>query len=154
MTLFQTILQDDKQTLFEIIKIFHPYLNNNINKVIDANRVVITIKYDWIVVALAYHNQSGNMVRASLGIKNGDVHPMITGGNKSIKVFQDALDNNQVSFKVWRFSDDELYLKDQTGILNQREHDLELRKEASELLKSKGYDVQTAFEMYKIYHED
>lgn len=149
MTLFQTLLPEDKDTLWDIIKIFHPDARD-----IEKHRMVVSIKYDWVMVKMSGHTDTTQPVQISLGIENSSLHPMIYGGPKPIKVFQDALDNNQVSFRVWRFADDDKYLKDQTGVLDQLKLDTELRKQAVELLKSRGYDLQTAFEMYTLYHQD
>lgn len=147
MTLFQTILQEDNDTLWEIVKIFHPNAPDN-----HKHRMVVSVKYDWITVKLSYYATS-NAIQVSLGIHNAQAFH-ISGGNKPIKVFEDALTNNEVSFRIWRFTDDTLYKEYTDEPFGEGPGDQDCCKEAVELLQSRGYDLQTAFEMYTIYHQD
>ena len=151
-TQFQLSLCKDRDTLYDIIKIYHPYIEQyDIDKI--KSFLNIELRYDWVTVKLNYKNKIGEL-KISLGIENGNVQPIICSGNKPMYVFQDAIDNNQVSFRVWRFVDDILYNRESVFDEDIAQVNRELSNQAASLLKSRGYTVQSAKEMFKIYHKD
>jgi hypothetical protein len=151
-TQFQLTLGNDRDTLYDIVKIFHPYIEvYDIGKI--KSLLSIELRYDWVTVKLRYKNKLGEL-NISIGIENGNVQPMIYGGNKPMSVFEDALDNNQVLFRAWRFVDDILYNRESVFDENIAQVNRDLSNQVAELLKSRGYTVQSAKELFTIYHED
>lgn len=151
-TQFQLSLCNDIDTLYDIVKIYHPYIElYDIDKI--KSFLKVDLRYDWVMVRLNYKNKIGEL-KISLGIENGNVQPIICSGNKPMRVFEEALANNQVSFRVWRFADDILYNRESVFDEDVAQVNRDLSNQAAELLKSRGYSVQSAKEMFTIYHED
>lgn len=144
-TEFQRKLVKDKETLWTIVKIFHPdipetFETKNGPLSVKDNKLCAYLKYDW--VCIEFRIKSFGVV--SLGIDN--CHQWELFGPKITKnMMQKALNDGTCKFHVWRFTRDEMSAAGQSK---------ELEAAAIDILKKAGYSLQSVSEMYKIYYED
>lgn len=153
MSEFQIKLMRDPETLAEIIRIAHPGIPEEWMSSTGKTKFTlignlkepegrVTPKYDWVCI---YMRIKGRLV--SLGIENC-VHPFwgegITG-----EMYEDALKNGLVHFKVWRFVDDRLFKK----ILPYQKTDLG-NYDWDKFFLSRGYAYKSTEEFLSYYYSD
>lgn len=143
-TKFQRNLTEDKDTLLKIVKIFHPDIPDSITTkqgITIPLQVIITPdeKYDWVII----YGKVQGYGTVSIGISNSN-HYSLFGPKITKEDITEALIDGSIHFRLWRFVDD--LLSDTTNGT--------MEEEAIDLLKQKGYTLQSVEEFYKIYYKD
>lgn len=155
-TVFQKKLIEDKNTCWDIVKLYHPdipdFTTTDKGDKIDvkALRMCISLKYDWVIIDFKVKDYGC----ISIGIHNAKNYNLF-GMGITKKMMQRDLDNGTTQFSVWRFVKDKFYqpsISIETTAYTLKEQ--ELAEKAINLLKSKGYKLQSVEEFYKIYYQD
>ncbi len=125
------LIQEENQSkLFEIVRLFHPYLTS-------MNGLSVSAKYDWICVR-------GGAVDIGIQFPTG-----LTGTGWKKEDFEKQHNNNK--FKAWRFADDKYYGKSEYfGI----EYMSALNPYVHTLMTLLEIPKPTPHEMMKYYYSD
>lgn len=171
ITKFQERLSKDYETLWKIIKLYHPDIDDkhferfksvptqvkggawkNINK-------SVYLKYDWVIIDFNIRGYG----RISLRIENcknsgGALGIGLFGPRVTKKDMQNAIDQGNVEMYIGRFADDKVYreqeIKDASTPDYLKEKDPEALAAGIQVLKDAGYTIQSVDEWYKIYYSD
>lgn len=145
MTKFQAKLISDKDTLWNIVKLFHPELPDEV----PNNAGMISVKdvrlcaytnYDW--VCIEFRARGYGLI--SIGVENcNDVNFKHLGMGHKLEDFQRTLDEGGVAFRAWRFAMD---CKSDDGNPDVAEY--------TKILTDAGYELQSAKEWYDYYYKD
>lgn len=141
MTEFQKRLSQDKETLWKIVKVFHPEIPDTAKERIKEGGLL----YDWVTISMRIKGYG----YISLGIDNC-YQTKLYGPYITKEKMQKALIDGTVTFRIWRFADD---VKSRPYSVTNSLHEPEM-EEGIKILKEAGYKLQSASEMYKIYYED
>lgn len=149
-TKFQSDLVKDKDTLWDIVKIFHPDIPEEVTTRAGHKRIVKNHMkasahphYSWVEIefrVLGYgyvHICLDNKTNTSLcgsGVMKSDM--------------QEALDLGKVSITAWRIVNDKGYKNEYPRIVGKEE------LETVALLLSRGYSLISADEWYYYYYQD
>lgn len=154
-TEFQRKLIKDIDTLWEIVKIFHPDLPDSAisrkgNNYSWKDKMRVYEHYDWVCIEI---NKIPNYGSVNISISNSQNYKLY--GPKVTKAeMKTALEDGTITMDIWRFAGDDGY-KDRTlNTIDERALDLGKKERGIELLKSRGYTLQSVDEFYKIYYED
>jgi len=156
-TEFQRKLIKDIDTLWVIVKLFHPSIIESFeykkDKQIFTKQTKDTINaywhYDWVCIDLKVPGY-GNV---RIGINNSAQYKLY-GPRVTKEEMKTALEDGTIFFDVWRFAGDTGGVKNDKDPLADRKYDEPAKIAAVELLKSKGYTLQSVDEFYKIYYAD
>jgi hypothetical protein len=157
-TKFQKKLMNDLDTLWGIVKIYHPDIpeHTTTNKGEQLNvkekKLSAYLKYDW--VCIDFRVKGYGLI--SIGVDNCNQTGLF-GPRISKQQMSKALRDGTCSIRTWRFSLDSKYksFTPEKGSWNTRsEAEEALDQKAVELLTSKGYGLQSVDEMFQIYYED
>jgi hypothetical protein len=149
LTHFQKSLVNDRDTLWGIVKLFHPDIpeESPTNKGLVSTKdrkLSANVKYDWVVIV--FRVRGWGIV--SIGINN--CHQYKLFGPKITKEdMSKALKDGTCTLRTWRFCMDKKSSSTKIGAEEE-----ECCKQAVELLKSRGYKLQSVEEMYEIYYSD
>lgn len=146
MTKFQQRLLKDRQTLWDIVKLFHSdipdYVLTTKERLLNVPLMMEGgINYTWVTIGF----NVPNFGRIDIGIENKAGSSLYGSG-----INKDMIKAEQVklSFRAWLFVGDVKYkhLSDEQIAL--------LQPKINELLKSRGYRVIEVDEFYKDYYQD
>lgn len=145
---FQQQLPKDIDTLWEIVKIWHPEIPDTWETKrsgimsVKENKLNPYCKYSWVCIdfRLAGYGQ------VSIGIDNGNNYSLY-GPRTTKDDIRQAMAKGLITIRTWRFSLDKLSREDesQDEVNNQR---------TTELLKQKGYTIQSVDEFFDDYYSD
>lgn len=117
-----------KEHCIQICKMLHFTLSDE-----QLSKLTFSYKYTWVTVGFRIKKYG----YVSFAIDNHDSGISLFGDRITKKDIQDALDRKIIWFKVWRFSDDEIYKREQ---------------QVTEFLKT-NFKQPSLEEFYKVYYE-
>jgi hypothetical protein len=145
MTKFQAKLLSDRGTLWDIVKLFHPTMPDEVENFkgtkivnIKEERLAAYSKYQWVVIEFRVRTYG----LISIGITNVR-NSTCYGSGITKQHMSDDIANGNVKFDAWRFSLDKLF----NSVRDKSE-------QASEILISKGYKLIEVDEWYNYYYQD
>jgi hypothetical protein len=146
VTQFQKTLPKDIDTLWDIVKVYHPDIPEE-----AKGKVSTSLNYDWVCIEFRVKGYG----YVAIGVDNCCQYAL-WGDRVSKADMIKALQDGTVTFRTWRFSTDKLFEKDIAKSLSPEHKQLEneLSDKSIEILKSAGYKLQSPEEMYHIYYED
>ena len=149
MTNFQRTLPQDKETCWQIVKLFHPELEDAYKHKMIARKG----NYHWVTIEFRVKGYG----QISIGIDNN--HNTTLFGNRVTKgMMQSAIKNGDVSFRCWRFSldRDSIEFKDDYDdyIMKIDQEEEILKPLYQALLKKAGYKLMPVSTWYDLYYED
>ena len=101
---------------------------------VQLKKLTFGYKYTWVTIQFRVKGYG----YISFAVDNHDSGTSLFGGKVTKKDIEDALKRKAIWFKVWRFSDDEIYK----------------REEQSKQYLSNNFKQPTVDEFHKIYYED
>jgi len=151
-TEFQRKLIKDLDTLWEIVKIYHPTLpdlaiSRKGNEYSWKEKMRAYWHYDWVCIEIIKIPDYGSV---HIGINNSQNYTLY-GPRVTKAEMKTAIEDGSITMDVWRFAGDAGNRKD---TLDQRKLDAPQKEKAVELLYSKGYTLQSVDEFFKIYYKD
>lgn len=133
MNNFQKSLTSNKNCIWDIVKIFHPDIEEEKKEKIKAY-----IKYDWVCI---------RGCGVDIGIQF-ECHLM--SGFKPLHLFEKELKNNE--FRAWRFVEDSKYKLENKEEL--RYLKVFYKKCLNDILKKHNIEKPTARQMSDFYHSE
>lgn len=130
---FQKSLVSNKECIWDIVKLFHPNIDEN-----KKGEIKVYTKYDWVCI-------NGGCVDIAIEF---ECHLM--SGNKPLHLFEKELKNNE--FRGWRFVSDSKYKledKDEFKYLK-----ILYKKCLNDILNKHNIQKPTAKQMSDYYHSD
>ena len=151
-TKFQQTLPGDKETLWKIVKLFHPDIPDEfVNRksirrsIKDEFMTAYPGNYDWVSIRFKVPGYGD----ISLGINNAhQVRNKFWGPDWTLQEFKIGFQEGEFDFRIWRFVDDTLYINSLDLSKD------ELHDQYVEILKSAGYELQSPQEFYHNYFKD
>jgi hypothetical protein len=150
---FQKILSRDKETIWKIIKVFHP----NIPEVDKKGKslkesIEISTPYDWVAIGLNYPGG-----RVHISITNCKHH--FYGSSITSKNYIEAVEANKVRFNVTVHSMDSTYEEIDYNYDKNLEEFINSVSwikypEYRDILVNAGYDLKPTKEFMRYYYED
>lgn len=122
---FQEGLVSDRETLWKIVKVFHPDAPDSAKENFTAY-----LKYDWVTVKVDVRGYG----TIAIGINNCN-HNM-SGDSIDERSYEFALEDKMVEFQAWRFVSDRFY--------GEKEAEAEMLRQ-----KPKG-DYESFFESFRL----
>jgi hypothetical protein len=139
---FQKRLMADKATMWKIVKMFHPDLDDSHESKLQAHP-----RYHWVCIDFDVTNYG----TVSIGVDNGNNPAVLMGPDITKEQIKAAIKSGKISMQVWRFANDS-YFKKNPGVVLEPDRTT-LSEAAVSLLKARGYLIQTADEFYYWYHK-
>lgn len=156
MTEFQTTLINDKETLWEIIKIYHPGIPEYTQykkKLVSVKDVILKVRPHYSWVNIEFNVKEYGYI--SFTINNMDSDHSIWGNKHTLANFEQYIKQKKLTFRVWRFYDDCQFVNSDP-LAKEKTYKEKLdgirEIEIIQLLKNKGYKIATAQEWFNNYY--
>lgn len=143
-THFQQTLPKDIETLWLIVKMYHPNIPDEAKEKLNTY-----LHYDWVCINCKVRGYG----YINIGIDNA-CNYTLWGPNISKQDMIKAIENGEVTFRTWRFSMDKLFNRNIPRPKEYEEKQEVLSQASASILKAAGYRLQSPSEMYVIYYED
>jgi hypothetical protein len=150
-TIFQSKLIEDKECLWDLVKLFHPNIPNTVesNKGIMLSvkdKVIASSKYTWVNISFKVRGYG----LIDFAVDNKTNHTLM-GNRVTKKDMQEAINNEQVTISGWRTCLDKVYVED-PNLSDENRDGLSFL--VSRTLALHGYSIITIPEWYESYYED
>jgi hypothetical protein len=149
-TKFQQKLSKDKETLWKIVKLFHPEIPNiartNSGTVNVKNvRMEACLKYTWVSIKFRVRGYG----YIDIGMQNSSNSSL--WGKVTKEQMNNALTSGEVKFDIWRFTLDKVYQREEAYAKATRDR---FSNQATVILKEAGYKLIELEEFYESYYSD
>jgi hypothetical protein len=147
MTKFQQTLSKDTETLWKIVKLYHPDMpnicrTNSGHADVKTQRMKTNLNYTWVCIDFRVRDYGS----ISISIQNSR-HMM--WGQISKQYMESQM--HTVKFDSWRVCLDEVYKRTPKASDDSREL---LSLKTAEILKEAGYKIIELDELYEYYYQD
>ena len=138
-TNFQAKIVEDKDTLWAIVKLFHP----NIPSTVKDDLRAYAGNYHWVSIEFMAKEYG----KVALCINNCKDSTPLWGDSVTKKDMQKAIKSGNVQFYIWRMWNDKLKK-------NNDDNERLLTIIYTDILNRAGYQIQTVDEWFRLYYQD